>query len=300
MLQELKMYEDMPMEVASSKFEEALLGNNSLGRDVIGFEHSIVSLTRDNLVDYHRTHYTAANGTVVLSGNLVNLPHKKIVELVSKYFDLPTGTVSSCPAILLNARKAIKLVKKKTEQSNIIIGFRGAGYNDQDKYALKLLAMILGGSMSSRMFTEIREKKGLAYAVRTSSSSYRDTGIIETYAGVPHERVSEAIQAILREYHRVFEDLTEAEVKRAKEIIYGRMLISEEDTSEVATHFAIQSIMGREILTIKDIAEILEKISLGDIIRVGKKYLVDSNLALGFVGPNFDEITAKTILNFKD
>jgi predicted Zn-dependent peptidase len=297
-LQELKMYEDLPMEVASSKFEEALLGSNNLGRDVIGYEKSIVSLTREDLVNYHHDNYTAANGIVVLAGNIGDITLDEAKALVQRYFTLPEGEETLCPDTNLNTSKAIKLVEKQTEQSNVIIGFRGAGYNNKDKYALKLLAMILGGSMSSRMFTEIREKKGLAYAVRTSSSSYQDIGVIETYAGVPHERVSEAIEAILREYHRVFEDLTEAEVRRAKEIVYGRMLISEEDTSEVATHFALQSVMGKEILSVKEISIILEKITRDDIINIGRKYLIESNLALGFVGQNFSKEKAEEILRF--
>ena len=297
-LQELKMYEDLPMEVAGSKFELALLGDNSLGRDTIGTENSIAALTRADLIKYQKAHYTAANGVVVLAGNFGSFDDEEVKELVAKYFTFPAGQISNYPQITLNSQKALNVADKKTEQSNLFIGFRGAGFNNDDKYALKLLSIILGGSMSSRMFIEIREKLGLAYAVRTSSSSYQDVGVIETFAGVPHERVSEAIEAILHEYRRVFADLSRTEVERAKEIIYGRMLINAEDTSEVANHFALQAILGSKILTLEEIAKIYEKITLADIIKTGQKYLTDTNLALGFAGQNLTYEQAKKILKF--
>jgi len=297
-IQELKMYEDLPMEVASSKFEQALLGDNGLGRDVIGFEKSILSLQRDDLVKYKESHYTASNGVVVLAGNIGELSVEEVKKLVAKYFLFPTGIQSRYPEINLNTKKALEIVEKKTEQSNLLIGFRGADFNNDDKYALKLLSMILGGSMSSRMFVEIREKRGLAYAVRTSSSSYQDTGVIETYAGVTHERVLEATKAILTEYRRVFDDLVESEVGRAKEIIYGRMLISAEDTTEIANHFALQTLLGKKILTLDEISKLYEKVTLSDIISTGKKYLTDQNLALGFVGQNVTKEEIEKILKF--
>jgi predicted Zn-dependent peptidase len=288
-LQEVDMYEDLPMEVAASNLEKALFGDNALGRDVIGTKKSIQDVTREDLVNYRGKFYTGSNTVIVLAGNFNKMSEKEIVALVEKSFDVKEGDKSKFPAVKLTLKKASSVIEKPTEQSHLLVGFRGVSYEDTDRHKLRVLALILGGSMSSRMFTEIREKRGLAYSVHTSSSNYQDTGVLDTYAGVPHARVHEAIAAIINEYARVKLDVTENELMRAKEIIFGRMLIGSEDSSELASMYAMNELLMGKIMTIKQITEIYEKITIEDVMQVAKKYLIDERMALSFVGPKIDK-----------
>lgn len=284
-LQELDMYEDQPMEVVNSKFDLALLGKNSLGRDVIGYKDSILSVNRDDLFEYKDRQYTASNTVLVIAGNFGELSLEDLLQQIEKSFIFPEKTADKCQPIQINSGKNRTIFHKDIEQSHLILGFPGASYENADRYALKMLSLILGGSMSSRMFVQIREKRGLAYAVRTSSGSYLDAGTIETYAGVPHARVDETIEAITSEYKKIKEDLSLDEVKRAKQIIYGRMLIGLEDTSEIANSFAMPELLTGKTVTPAEALAIYEKIEREDLIRVAQKYLNLDKLSMAYVGP---------------
>jgi len=295
-LQELDMYEDQPMDVAGSRFELALFGKNSLGRDVIGYKKSIKAISRDDLIKYRDDYYTGGNAVAVISGNFGELSDDEVADLVQKYFIFSSNNAPKYPEVVLNTKKAHSLVTKKTEQSQLVIGFPGCSHTDPDHYALKILASILGGSMSSRMFTEIREKRGLAYAVHTSSSSFYETGSIETMAGVPHARVEETIKAILAEYEKIKLDVTTAELTRAKEYISGRLLINFEDSTDLASHYLLDELLTGEIDTPSELVGKYQKVSLDDVRRVAKKYLDQSKLTLSYVGPDLTEEKLNKIL----
>lgn len=284
-IQEIDMYEDLPMEVAANKFESALFGDNALGRDIIGYRQSIESLSRNNLIKFRDLHYCGSNCVIVLAGNFDGKDEKEIIGLVESKFIFSKNQNSVVPEIELNQKQSVALIKRKTEQSHLVIGFRGPSSKSDDKYKLKMLALILGGSMSSRMFTEIREKRSLAYAVRSGAATYLDTGLIDTYAGVPHQRVIEAVEAIMEQYQRIKKDITNSEVKKAKEIIYGKKLISLEDTSEVALHYAMAELLGADLISPSELIRIYQDITLDQLIEAAGKYLKEDNLALSYVGP---------------
>jgi len=297
-LQELDMYEDLPMEVAANKFEQALFGNNALGRDVIGYRDSIKKISKQTLTNFRDKYYTSNNAVIVLAGNFGDLDQNEVVKLVEDYFVFPSKSLSAYPEFKLNNKKSFSLVNRKTEQSHIVIGFSGASYKNQDRHLLKMLLLILGGGMSSRMFTEIREKRGLAYAVKSSASSYLDAGAIETYAGVPHLRVPEAIKAIINEFKKIRDGVSESELKRAKEYIYGRLLISMEDSNEVANHYALQELLTGEIKTPLETTEIYQKITALELEEVASKYIKENKMALSFVGKDLNEEELKSIFKF--
>jgi predicted Zn-dependent peptidase len=292
-LQEYDMYEDLPMEVASSKFEEALFGKNSLGRDVIGYRDSISGVGRESLVKYWKDHYRSSNTVLVIAGNISSLSETQLFSLIEDSFRFPKGDEQIYQKIALPSEKQLKLITKKTEQTHIVLGFRGVSYNSQERFGLRLLAMILGGSMSSRMFSEIREKRGLAYAVRTTAGNYLDTGMVDTYAGVPHEKAEEAIRAILEEYGKISKGVTPGEFSRAKEIIYGRMLISFEDTNQLANHYALNELLLSKVITPPELAAEYQKIKPGDILEIHKRYFKENGMALSVVGPLIKESDLK-------
>lgn len=285
-IEEINMYEDLPMENIENKFEEALFGKNALGRDVIGTKESVLDLTRDDLVEYLKYHYTASNCVLVLSGNFGDISEERIKKIVEGKFDFLGVKPENPGQVSLNQSKSIAIIPKKTEQSHLIVGFFGPPFLSKDRYALKLLSVILGGSMSSRMFVEVRERRGLAYAVRTSTSNYREAGSIKTQAGVPHSKVKETIEAILSEYRKISQkEVLEAELKKAKEIINGRTMIALEDSYEVACHYATWETIGGIAKSPDEILKEYEKIRPGDILAMAKKYLVDNRMVLAHIGP---------------
>lgn len=286
---ELDMYEDLPMDVAASRFDQALFGQNALGRDVIGYKKSVRAISRDDLIKYRDQYYVGSNTVIVLSGNFDGLSEKEAINLIEKYFNLSDGKVPKYPKVKLNHTKSYNLVQKKTEQSQLVIGFPGCSDSDPDYYSLHMLTTILGGSMSSRMFTEIREKRGLAYSVHTGQSNYNETGAIDTAAGVPHSRVEETIKAILAEYEKIILGVTAEELARAKEYLYGRMLISFEDSTDLASHYLMDELLLGKLETPAEVAAQYNSITMYDVKKAAKKYIDFSKLALSFVGPDLTE-----------
>ena len=199
--------------------------------------------------------------------------------------------------IEINKEKNHKIITKKTEQSHLAVGFRTVPLDNPDYFKLDLLAMILGGSMSSRMFEEIRENRGLAYAVRTCTSNFIESGMIITQAGVPHEKVYEATEAIIGEYKKVkTEKVPEEELAKAKEIINGKMLIKFEDSEELAHYFASDKLLLGKIIAPEELVKIYQNITTDDIMDVANKYLTDERMGLAFIGPEFTKEKVEEIL----
>ncbi|MFA5926747.1 MAG: pitrilysin family protein [Patescibacteria group bacterium] len=289
-IEEINMYEDSPSEMVDSKFEESLFGNNSLGRDIIGYKQTVSGVSSKSLQDYKSSYYTGPNTIIVIAGNFGQYSREDLMAMIEEMFPLPSSTPIDLPPLIVNQAKSHLICSKKTEQSHMVIGFHGPAYAHPDRYKLKLLGVILGGGMSSRMFAEIREKRGLAYAVRTSVSGYSDAGSIETQVGVPHDKVGETVRAVISEYAKIRDGgVTEVELARAKEMISGRVLISFEDSLDLATHYAISEIVANQTLTPEEILERYEKVTVKDITEVAKKYILDNRMSLAYIGPALKE-----------
>jgi len=295
-LHEFDMYEDIPVEVASNQFEKCLFGNNSLGREIIGTKKSILSITPKDLFAFKEKFYTASNAVLVIAGNVGGKSDRELIKLFERYFDLPQKSPFEPQQIKIIKEKCLKVYRRRAEQSHIIIGFHGPKFSDPDRFGIKMLALILGGSMSSRMFVEIREKKNLAYAIRSSVTNYLEAGFIDTHAGVGHEMVYETISSILTEYRKIKEaEIPEREVQKAKEIIRGRLMISFEDSEEAANHYAIDELMSGEILTQERLDEIYSNITAKELYVLSHKYLDDDKMSLACVGPSAKEDEIKKI-----
>lgn len=295
--QEIDMYEDHPMEIIGDKFEEAIFGCNALGRDVIGTKKTVNSISVEDIKNYRNGHYLSGNGVLVLAGNFGDLTDQQVEELALKYFSLSDRAIPSASEV--NFCKEIKpnLIRKKTEQSHLIVGFKTVPVDHPDHHKLELLSVILGGSMSSRMFEEIREKRGLAYAVRTHTNNYIEAGSLMTQAGVPHEKVMETIEAIVGEYKKVKdEEVSEEELARAKEVLTGHILIKLEDSEDLSHYYATDLLILGKVITPEELIQIYSKITRGDILKVAKKYFTKENFGLAFIGPEIDEKELEEIL----
>lgn len=293
-LQEVDMYEDLPMELVGNKFDEALFGQNSLGRDTIGRKESIKAVSPKMLFDYRAKYYTGPNAIIVVAGN-ANMSAENILSTIEENFTFSAQKSPSFDPLPAKGGKNIMIVEKETEQSHLVIGFRGAASSNEDKFRLKMLSLILGGSMSSRLFVEIREKRGLAYAVRSNAESYHDTGSLETYAGVPLPKVYEALEAIMTEYRKAGK-IKPTELKKAKSIIYGRTLITMEDTNDLANHYAMSLLYAGKILTPDEVVAIYGKITEEELALCAQKYFGEENLALGYIGKKVDQKKIEQIL----
>ncbi|PIS32001.1 hypothetical protein COT40_02390 [Candidatus Peregrinibacteria bacterium CG08_land_8_20_14_0_20_41_10] len=283
-LEEYNMYQDTPMHLVENEFEQLVFGDQSLGWDQLGTPEFIQHVNRQAFVDYRQEFYFPANIVISVAGKTpANLPH-----VIEKNFDFPHSS-QTLPIFNYQRKKSkpkVHLHSKKTEQAHLVLGMEGYSLNHPDYFASKVLAVILGGNMSSRMFQSVREKKGLAYYVQTSSSEYTDTGLFYTRAGVSIGKIQEAIKTILEEHTKIKTGkVTAAELRKAKEYLKGHLLIELEDSEEVAHFLGRQALLKNQILLPNEILEKLEQVNLVDLHRVTTNLFQPHNFQLALIGP---------------
>ena len=287
-LQELSMYEDTPMRVVSDVFENLLYKKSPLGRDIIGYKKTIKAFKRKDFIDYMRRFYTANNSVVCVAGKF---NEKKIIGQIKKYFSGMRNKQK--PEFQKVAEKQlkpqIKLKYKKTDQTHLILGARAYDYNHKDRFALSVLAVILGGNMSSRLFIEVRERRGLAYSVKTGVEAYNDCGYLATQAGVEHKNLSRAVEIILKEYKKIAtKKVSKRELRKAKDYIKGKSVMSFESSDEVAMFFIDQEVKKKKIMSMKEIFEKIDKVTAEDILKVSRDIFKPEKLNLAVIGPHKD------------
>jgi predicted Zn-dependent peptidase len=183
----------------------------------------------------------------------------------------------------------VKLKYKKTDQSHLVLGVRAYDQDHKDRFALALMSIILGGNMSSRLFIEVREKRGLAYYVRSMIESYKDCGYLAVQAGVEHGNLMLALSTILREFKKIAkEKVSPEELKRAKDFIRGKSIMGMEASDEVAMFFLEQEVTRGKIMTIEEIFARFDKVAASDILRVAKDVFKKNKLNLAVIGPHKD------------
>jgi len=213
--------------------------------------------------------------------------------MVNSYFGGMKKFVTTRPLPVKETQKkpAVLIQEKKTEQIHIALGVRGASVQSPDRYELEVLASILGGGMSSRLFSEVREKRGLAYYVRSSSDEYKDTGSLVSTAGIDPKRVKEAVEVMMQEYQKVASGtmkITEKELKKAKEYIKGHLVLELEDSRAVSKFYAHQELIEDEILNPDEVLKKVDNVTIEQVESVGQKYFVNEGLNLALIG-NFSE-----------
>lgn len=294
-LQELNMYEDNPMRSVGEVFEGLLYKGNNLGRDIVGYKKTIAGFKRNEFIEYMKDFYVA-NDTVVCVAGKFN--EKEIGRDVEKYFSaMKKGEKPNFIPVKENQENpSIRIKYKKTDQTHFILGNRAYNEDHKDRYALMLLSVILGGNMSSRLFIEVREKKGLAYYVRTDIEQYKDAGYIATQAGVEHKNLELAVKTILEEYKKIsFKEVSEKELKKAKEFIKGKSIMNFEASDEVAMYFVDQEVRRRKIVVLEELFKKIDRVQAKDILRVAKDIFKKQTLNLGIIGPHKNE---KELINY--
>ena len=287
-VEEINMYEDMPIYQVGNLFEKLLYKNQPAGRSIIGTKKSVLSLKRSDLMAYIKQGYSAENIILCIAGNF---QLNKCQELVRRNFNkVRAGEASKKPEVIekQNAPE-VSVQFKDTDQAHLWLGVRTCNYRHKDSEATHMLATILGGYASSRIFSSLREKAGLAYYVSTFTRLNPDTGYLATRAGVPTNKVKEAIKIILRDYKKARSDITAAELKRARENFFGRTLLGLESSDNLADHYLEQEILEGKSLSPKQIFKKYEKVSVADVKRVAREVFVDAKLNLTVIGPYKDQ-----------
>ena len=281
-LEEIKMVEDTPDDLVHEIFAEAYWNGHPLGRPILGRPQSVSALDQQLLRQYFRGTYVAGNFVVVAVGNL---DHAHVSTLVQEKFEStpPSGVevVDTAPVVA----PTVQIRQKDLEQSHVCLGTIGLPQNQPDRYAAYALNTVLGGSMSSRLFQNVREKRGLAYSVFSSLSAYQDAGSLSIYAGCGNESVAELVDIVVAEIRRLtHEPLPGDELRRAKDHLKGSLMLNLESTSSRMSHHARQEIYRDRADTLDEMLAAIEGVSVGDVQRLASEFFVGNDLGVTVLG----------------
>jgi len=315
-IEEINMYEDNPMLKAGEEFESLIYPSSGpeqaspLGRETIGYKKTVQAMARKDFVDFRKQWYRPERMVLGIVGGTNKVKSPKLVKsLIREYFgqsvitdtrsraDYNTTSLKSLKFVQQKPKLKVKF--KKTKQTHLCLGVRAFPHAHKDRYVMAVLATILGGNMSSRLFTEVREKRGLAYYIKSNINTYFDNGYLVSQAGADIKKTKEAIKVILEEYNRVKSQKSKVkskELKKAKEYLKGRMALNLEDSKGVASLFVEDLILEDKIRTPKQIVQGVEKVTLADLQRVSQKIFVNQGLNLAIIGPYKDEGRFEKIL----
>ena len=287
-IEEYRMYQDTPMYQAGWDFETLVFGDQPLGWDTIGTEDVIRTVTHDDFTNHKNQLYTPDNLVLTFAGKIDD---SRAMQLGKDFFGGIKGKkVGAFEPVKKHEGERISLTTKQTEQAHLVLGVEAVSAVDPDHFAQKLLAVILGGSMSSRMFLRIREARGLCYYISTATDNYMDTGLLSTRAGVDQSRLHEAISAIRHEYELCAKDgITETELRRAKDFLKGKITLSMEDSEERAHFFGKQQLMYPAVRDLPMYFEQIEKITVPQINALAAKLLKTDRLRLVVIGKENDK-----------
>ena len=283
-IDEFNMDLDLPHLRVNMLIDEVLWPDQALGRDIIGTKETIATLTRDMAIAYMARQYTPSDTVVAVAGDI---GHDEIVTSVGQGFADWPGTVPGpwYPAEDVQDQPRLRIEYKKTEQCHLCLALRGLSIFHPDRFALDLLNVVLGEGMSSRLFLELRERRGLAYDVHSYTPHFFDSGAVIIYAGVAPKHTEDAIEVILGELLQLKDEIPELELVKAKELVKGRLLLRMEDTRSVSSWLGVQELLSDRIRTVDEVMAIVDALTPGELKRVGQSLIVGDKLSLALVGP---------------
>jgi predicted Zn-dependent peptidase len=298
-IEEIKMYEDQPMQYAEILFEEQIFSGNNLGPSIAGTIDSIKTMTREKIFDYFNSFYEPKNGVLVVSGKVDN----KVKEILNKYFVQERGAKKIFaqnfePFKDTQKKKRILLNYRDTKQVHLALGVPAYSYSHPDLYALYILGIILGGNMSSRLFINVRERRGLCYYIKSQVDVYQDTGDLMIRAGLDRDKIKEAIEIIMSEFKKLKnEGIGDDELNNAKEYFKGRLILQLEDSFDLAEYYGRQFILTNEILTPQEKIQKIFAVTKDGVKKVANNLLKTEKLNLVMISPFKDENEFINILN---
>lgn len=285
-LEEINMYQDNPMAKVGDLFEEDLFGPNTpLGRHVIGAPAYVKAITQKQIVDYWHQHYQAANTVIALSGSFNNA--RALALLKDKFGGLARGRATSVkPVPTFGQRAKFTAHHKSTNQAHLVLGWPGVAYTDKNREALSLLAIILGGNMSSRLFINVRERLGLCYFIRSTLETYEDAGAFVIQAGLDLTKMDKALAAISREIKDIKTNgVPSDELNKAKQFVKGKTDLGLEESLEVASFLGKQALFYNQIQTPRQALAKIMAVKTGDIQRLARQFLDKKHLQATTLAP---------------
>jgi predicted Zn-dependent peptidase len=282
-LQEIKMVEDTPDDLIHDLYAERVWAGHPLGRPILGAWETVRGFSREAIRSHFEEEYAPGRITVAVAGRL---EHRQVVDLFASRFtgfNRPMAAHTLTPAVL---HPGVHLVHKPLEQVHLIMGFPGIPDAAPDRYALYLLNDIIGGSMSSRLFQEIRERQALVYSVHSGTQSFRDTGLVYIYAGTDTANFAKVVKALMKEIRSLKKDgVTADELRRSKDHLKGNLMLSLESTSSRMNRLARQELRLGAVLSIDELLEAIDSVRLDQVEAVLHQVLDEEQLSLVTLGP---------------
>lgn len=294
-IEEMHMYHDAPMRDVGNLFDSLFFVDQTLGHDVIGTKKTVLNLKRSNFLEFLKRWYGLENLTLVLAGDAHVLESPRLLVEIEKLFEakaagqnrhkgrIDTAQLLGRPPL---STRRLKIRRQDTKQVHLMLGWPGYARSDSRRHALSLLANILGGNMSSRLFTEVREKRGLCYYVNAGPDYFHETGTLAVAAGVDPKRTHEAISVILDECQSllVTKPITAKELAKAKENIIGNMALSFEDSQAVAQYFGLKQVLMRHVETPRELIDKIRSLTLDEVHTVVQEIVDAKQLRLCLIG----------------
>jgi predicted Zn-dependent peptidase len=304
-IEEINMYADMPSSHISNLFEQMMFDETTVGHDVIGNKKTVSSLKTQDFQDYLNKWYGLKNIVLILAGDETILEKDSTLDLVQQMFS--KGNVKERKSEKFADHlgqppltdKRFWLEHKKTEQAHFVLGFPSIPRTHKLRHALSLLGVVLGGGMSSRLFSEVREKRGLCYYIHSDTDFYHDIGIFGASAGVDPQRVEEAVKVTLEEFMGLVngqKPVTEAELRKAKEFIAGKFVLDLEDSESVAQYFGMKQLLLNYVETPNDLLKKFMAVTLEEVNEIAQEVIKLDQARFAVIGPFEDEQKFKHLL----
>ncbi len=285
-VEEINMYEDQPMSKAQEEFENLMYAGSSMGREIIGTKETVRATMSTDLHKYLGRWYRGGNVLVVIAGKFSNHKFSNVHQLIEeKLGGIKAGELESYKTKAGYGAAEARHFKKKTEQAHFVMGVPGLSMTDSRRYAFQMGQVILGGGMSSRLFNEIREKRGLAYYVKSELDTNFDCGYLGVRAGVKLEKLGEALKVVREEMLKLADTVTESELVKAKEFVLGHLPLSLEGSMEVTQFLGMRALVLDEIRQPDEVVKMVKAVTLEEVKGVWSWLVAESKIRSVVVGP---------------
>ena len=285
-IEEIKMYEDAPDELVHDIFASTLWGGHSLGRPVIGNEEIIGRLEKKELLNFKNKYYEPDSIVIAVAGHI---KHQEIVDKLAPLFGKLKKKKRQRNYKAPEAKCRVHFKQKDTEQVHLCIGTPGLPLDDENIYVLHVMNSILGGGISSRLFQEIREERGLVYSIFTYHSSYRDAGLFSIYAGLSQQNLNKVISLIGTEMKNIrVQGVSKEELQRARAQLKGSMFLGLENVSNRMTRLGKTELCLNRVVTVEEAVKRINRVTIGDVKELAERFFISSNIAVSSIGPQLD------------
>lgn len=281
-IEEIKMYEDSPEDIVHDKLSEIIFDGSPMAYNILGTENNLKTFNNEKVINYMEENYSPSNTVIAIAGSF---DEQELINLIEEKFKNWENKEVNHIHKEVDYQRQVVGINKDLEQLHVCIGNKTFGRHDKNYHSLLVLNNLFGGTMSSRIFQEVREKKGLVYSIYSFVSNYKNTGIFNIYAGMSYEQIEDALRTILEEMINIKNgNLTEEEFIRAKQQIKGNYILGLESTSSRMSAIGRRELLYNEILYPEEVIEGINKVKIEDVLEVAKDLFNIDNLSITFTG----------------